>query len=402
MPSLADIPIIPYINDGSEEPDPHAKIRELRATAPLARTTLGMIVALRHRHMELITSDATRQIETEGRALEGLLEGPIFDFTRSGMLFANGDVHQRRRGPVAKTFAFKLMEGMRPKTAELAAEMIRERLGKGPFEFVDEYAAQIPARIIADILGIPRSDLPIFMKWIADTAESLGFVAPDRRAHLEASLTAFNDYVGGLLDDRRANPRDDFLTAYANATARDEQLSELEVRTQILGLILAGSDTTRGSISLTLANLLARPEQWQAFCADPDGLKRAVVDEGLRFEPVVSGIPRVPVRDLEIDGYVVPAGVPIAISLLAALRDPDVYENPDAFDIFRKDHPKWHPMFGGGAHRCLGEALARAEMEESLAMIAKLAPNSRLIGGVPGLKPGAIRQVAPMQVAFEA
>jgi hypothetical protein len=86
--------------------------------------------------------------------------------------------------------------------------------------------------------------------------------------------------------------------------------------------------------------------------------------------------------------------------VVSALRDPEVYKNPDTFDIHRTDHPKWHPIFGAGAHRCLGEALARAELEEALAAIAKLAPNTRLVGSPPKLSHLGLRQVDQMMVAF--
>ena len=111
-------------------------------------------------------------------------------------------------------------------------------------------------------------------------------------------------------------------------------------------------------------------------------------------------MPRIALRDIELDGYLVPAGTPIAVSLLSALRDPDVYSDPDRFDITRTDHPRWHPIFGGGAHRCVGEALARAELEEALAAIARLAPNTTLVGDFPRLAPGAIRQIDQMRVAL--
>jgi cytochrome P450 len=397
---LSEAPMIdldPVTNSG----DPHAYIRGLREQTPLARTPLGIVLALRHRHLELVTSDATRQLETETKMMQGITSGPIWDLTTSGMLFANGEVHARRRAPVSRTFAFKLMDAMRPKAKELAAELIEPRIGAGPIDFVGEIAAQIPARIIADILGIPRGDLPVFMAWIADTAESLGFIDLTRREQIEKSLVAFNAYVDDLLNDRRAAPQDDFLTDYVQATARDGVLSEAEIRTQVLGLILAGSDTTRGSLCMTLAHLLSNPEQWRAFCANPDGLKKGVVNEGLRYDPVISGIPRVALQDMEIDGYHVPAGTPVAVSLLSALRDPEVYAEPERFDITRTDHPRWHPIFGGGAHRCVGEALARAELEETMAVIARQAPNTKLIGPIPRMAPGAIRQVGPMQVAFE-
>ncbi len=395
---LTDAPMV----DLDQPQDAYSYVKQLREQSPIARTPMGIVLALRHRHLELVTSDATRQLETETKVMQGITSGPIWDITTSGMLFANGDTHRRRRTPVAKTFAFKLMDAMRPKAADLAAELVNDRLGKGPFDFVDEFAAQIPARIIADILGTPRSDLPIFMQWIADTAASIGFIELDKREQIEASLVAFNAYVGDLLNDRRRAPRGDFISHYVDETRDAGELNEAEIRTQVLGLILAGSDTTRGSLCMTLATLLKHPDQWRAFCADPDGLKKGVVAEGLRYQPIVSGIPRVAVQDMDIDGYRIPAGTPIAVSLLSALRDPDVYANPETFDITRTDHPRWHPIFGGGAHRCVGEALAKAEMEETLATIARLAPNTTLIGEVPKLQPGAIRQVTAMQVAFAA
>jgi cytochrome P450 len=392
---------LPLIDIDPDTVDPHAYLKGIREQAPLARTPMGIVLALRHRHLELVTSDATRQLETETKVMQGITSGPIWDITISGMLFANGDVHRRRRAPVSRTFAFKLMDAMRPKAATLAAELIEPRLDQGPIDFVNEIAAQIPARIIAEILGIPRSDLPVFMQWIADTAASLGFIDPNKREQIEKSLVAFNAYVEDLLNQRRASPKDDFLTDYVRATAAEGELTEPEIRTQVLGLILAGSDTTRGSLCLTLAHLLRHPDQWRAFCADPDGMKKGVVTEGLRYDPIVSGVPRVALNDMDIDGYRVPAGTPIAVSLLSAMRDPEVYAEPDRFDITRTDHPRWHPIFGGGAHRCVGEALAKAEMEETLATIARLAPNTELIGGFPHPSPGAIRQVGAMQVAFK-
>jgi cytochrome P450 len=398
MRSLAEVPEIQSSTDSSF--DPHAIIKTIRESYPLARTQIGLTLALRHRHLELVTSDATRQIETETKVMQGITSGPIFEFIKASMLFANGDEHRRRRAPVSRTFAFKLMEAMRSKAAALAGELVGERVGKGPIDFVGEIAAQIPARIIAEILGIPRSDLPIFMRWIADTGEALGFIDAGRQEKIEASLIEFNSYVSKLLADRRAAPKGDFLSDYVEATARDTEMSEVEIRTQIIGLILAGSDTTRGSLCMTLAHLLRHDEQWRAFCDDPDGLKRGVVNEGLRFDPVVSGIPRIAAEDLDIEGYRVPRGTPIAVSLLSVLRDPEVYAEPDRFNIFRTDHPKWHPIFGSGAHRCVGEALARAEMEETLTTIARLAPHTKLVGDFPRLTPGAIRQVDRMQVAF--
>ncbi len=398
-----DIPVLDWdlLNPEFSSYDLFRKVRE---ETPLAKVPMGMgsmVLALRASMVDQIVSpEETRQLETEMKMMQGIFDGPIFDFIAQVMLFANGDVHQRPRQPVARTFAFKLMEAMRPKAAAVAAEIINEHLGKGPFDFLKDFAAQIPARIIADILGIPRADLPVFMKWISDTAEAIGFVDVTRRADIEKSLVEFNAYVGKLLEDRRANPRGDFLSDYVAATAASGDMTEGEIRAQVVGLILAGSDTTRNSMCMTLSELLQHPEQWKALCADPDDLKKKASEEGLRFQPVVSGIPRVTTKDMEIEGYLIPAGAVIAVSILSVLRDPAVYAEPETFNIHRTDQQRWHLAFGAGAHRCAGEALARVELEETLAAIARLAPNSRVVGRAPLLQPGAIRTVDQMQVEF--
>lgn len=386
-PSLQGLDVYDYFRDRREE-------------GPLLRMGLG-VLALRARHVDLITSDATRQIETETKVMQGVVDGPIFDFIDQVMLFANGDAHARRRGPIARTFAFKLIEAVRPKAAAVAADLIEELRGSGPVDFLNDIAAQIPARIIADVLGIPRTDLPVFMRWIRDTSEAIGFIDLEHRPRIEASLTEFNAYVDGLLADRRANPVDDFLSDYVAATQASGDMSEGEIRAQIVGLILAGSDTTRNAMCMTLHQLLRHPDQWRAFVGDPDGLKKAVVEEGLRFEPVVSAIPRLALRDIEIDHFIVPAGSILAVSILSVLRDSDVYDRPDAFDILRTDQPRWHLAFGAGAHRCAGEALARIELEETLATIARMAPNMRVLDPSPKLRPGAIRSVDQMTVDFD-
>ncbi|MEO0549427.1 MAG: cytochrome P450 [Pseudomonadota bacterium] len=400
LKSLEDAPCAP--EDLQPGQTVYDVFRELRETAPVARTHIGVTLALRNRHVALLTNGTTRQIELETKIMQGIVDGPIYDFTRLAMLFANDDVHIRRRTPVARTFAFKLMDAMRPRIRALAEEMITARLGKGPIDFVGDIAAQLPARIIAEILGIPDKDIPIFLQWIQDTADALGIVDANQREKIETSLTEFMAYVTDLLEARRSDPQGDFLSDYVRATAEAGNLEEGEIRTQILGLILAGSDTTRGSMCMTLSEMLQRPDQWADFVADTEGLKRAVIEEGLRYQPVISGIPRVTLRDLDVDGYRIPEGAVIVVSIMSALRDPDVFSDPETFNIHRTDQQRWHLVFGAGAHRCVGEALARAEMEEMLAAIARVAPNTKLIGPPPHLVPGAIRQVSPMQVAFEA
>ncbi len=125
------------------------------------------------------------------------------------------------------------------------------------------------------------------------------------------------------------------------------------------------------------------------------------MSEGLRFDPSAASFPLVALVDLDFDGTSLPKGSFIVFSMLSAMRDPTVYDQPDKFNIHRTDHPRWHPVFGGGAHRCLGEALARVELEEMISTIARLAPKTTMVGDPPRITGlAAVRLIDRMKVTF--
>jgi hypothetical protein len=390
------------IETGAAFAEPHRTYAEARRKGDVAVNEIGIYIPLRHRHAEIVFDNAlTRQIEMEPMFLRGISEGPLFEIYRDAMLFANGETHLKRRQPMARTFAFKLMDGMRPRVREIAAEIIETNKGKGPINFLDDFSRAIPSRIIAEIVGAPAEDWPKFTKWVADAARGIAFFTPDELPAINEGVRNLNAYVAKLLDDRRARPREDFLTSYARATAEEGKLTESEVHVQMAGVILAGSDTTRTGTASILSQLLQHPDQWALLCADPEKWKKAAVEEGLRYDPPVGSVGRVALKDLNIDGVAIPEGRVVSISLVSALRDPEVYPDPDRFDIRRTGLPRWNIAFGHGAHRCLGEALARAEMEEAIATIARLAPDTRIVGKPPTITGHvAIRAIDAMTVEF--
>ncbi|HBK90636.1 MAG TPA: cytochrome P450 [Parvularcula sp.] len=390
------------IETGAAFADPHGIYAEARKKGDVAVNEIGIFIPLRHRHAGFVFDNSlTRQIEMEPMFLRGISEGPLFEIYRDAMLFANGETHLKRRQPMARTFAFKLMDGMRPRVAAIAAEIIMGSKGNGPINFLDDFSRAIPSRIIAEIVGAPPGDWPKFTKWVADAARGIAFFTPEELPAINDGVAKLNAYVARLLDVRRTRPREDFMTDYARVTAEEGKLTESEIRVQMAGVILAGSDTTRTGTASILSQLLQHPEQWALVCADPDRWKKAAVEEGLRFDPPVGSVGRVALKDLDIDGVMIPEGRVVSISLVSALRDPDVYPDPDRFDIRRTGLPRWNIAFGHGAHRCLGEALARAEMEEAIATIARLAPKTRIIGKPPTITGHvAIRSIDAMTVEF--
>ena len=207
-------------------------------------------------------------------------------------------------------------------------------------------------------------------------------------------------YVHELLRDRRARPREDFLSSYGAALDVSETLSHIEALVQIVTILLAGSDTTRGALTLQTSLLLEHREQWDAVCRDPALVPGAVL-ECLRYEPAVASFARVTIEDILLDDTLLPRGNVVSLSTMSAMRDSALYADPDSFDIRRNDHPKRHLVFGGGSHRCLGETLARIELEESLTALIDRLPDLQLDGSPATAQgSGGIRSIKDVRVRW--
>lgn len=356
----------------------HDYVEIYRRQGPVAIDRYGFYWIFSHAHMLRVTDPTlTRQVETEKLGVFGIKDGPIWEYYANSLLFSNGAAHERRRRPLARAFAFRVMDGLRPRIRTIAEDLIRPHLGVET-DILNQIAGPLPARIVAEVLGAPEGDFARFSELVYPAMRALSLRPSEDIAKDAESLAALDAYITDLLAARRADPRDDFLSAYV-AQVDDAGLTADEARVQISSVILAGSDTTRMALCSTLAQLWLHPQQWAAFVADPDGLKADVAAEGLRFDPVIGSLPRVALQAFDLDGVTIPKDTVIAPIIPAILRDPEVYSAPDTFDIHRRDHPRYHPVFGAGAHRCLGEALARAELEEALAAFASLAPGSEVI-----------------------
>lgn len=163
-------------------------------------------------------------------------------------------------------------------------------------------------------------------------------------------------------------------------------------------MIIGGTDTTRAAMVILVSLFLQHPEQLQAVRDNP-ALIPAAVSESLRFEPSAASVTRFATGDIILDGRIITAGSVVTLSTLAAMRDPDRYIDPDDF-IVDRPRQKWHQAFGGGPHRCLGEALAKAELEEGLAAIPRAMPNMSVVGDFPNVYGHAgIRRVGQLTIS---
>ena len=396
-------PGLPTLSIADLEADPHGVLRRYRALTPFAAHEAGGYFVLRARDVEALAKDPrARQTETEFPEMRGITEGVIFDNFKYGMLTSNDAVHRRRRSPFTRTFAARMISDLRPRIRRTAEELVESWYGDGEVDLVDHYAALIPARAISDLLGLPRDDIPHFTRLVYEVSRVLSFTfGPEDVPHLEAAARELQDYVEQTLNDRRKAPKDDFLSAFLAAADEAGELSPLEIIVQIVVLIVGGTDTTRVASAMQVALLLQDRAQWEAVCRDP-ALIPGAVSEALRYEPSVASLGRFTLEDIDVDGQTIPAGQFVTLSTLSAMRDERVYAQPDVFNIRRTDMPRVHMVFGGGPHRCIGEALARAELEEGLAVLTERLPQCHLAGDMPSLQGHAgIRRIGPMRVAWQ-
>jgi cytochrome P450 len=393
---------LPVLNVADLDADPHGMFRRYRAAYPFVRHEMGGYLVLRRADVERLGNDPRiAATDTMHPGLYGVTEGALFDFFEQGMLTANGAVHRRRRSPFSRSFAVRTMADLRPHIRRSSEELIESWYADGQVEFVGQFAAQLPARVICDLLGLPPADIPSFTKLVYVVTRFLsGSIVPDEIPESEAACQQLRDYIKKTIEDRRRTPRDDFLSDFLAKADAAGELSPLEIIFQIMQLIVGGTDTTRVAIVVQLALLLQHREQWDAVCRDPSLIPGAVA-EAIRFEPSVASFVRVTTEDIEVGGAVLPARQLVILSAISGARDEEAYERPDVFDIRRTDQQRLPLAFGAGAHRCIGEALARVELEESLAALAARIPHFQLDQAPVIQGHGGIRRVDTMRLSWQ-
>lgn len=376
LPAVEDLPVLTM---AQVDTDPHGVFRHWRKTHPFVAHEAGGYIVLRHADVARLSGDPRlRSTETGFPQSRGVTQGPLFDMFQYGMLTANDGIHIRRRAPLTRTFAVQMIAELRPHIRRSAEDLINAFYADGHAEFVSQFAAHIPAHTLASLLGLPREDLPSFTRLVYEVGR---FFSPsstqDDIAACEAAAERLQDYIEKILHDRRDAPRGDFLSTFLAEADEGTKLSALEIIVQIVQLIIGGTESVRAAIVAQTAVLLLHREQWKAVCGNP-GLIPAAVSEAMRFEPGIAGMVRFTAEDIDIDGLTLPAGQLVTLSTMSAMRDENAYERPDVFDIHRSDLPRLHLAFGGGAHRCIAEAVARVELEECLAALTTRIPHLRL------------------------
>ncbi len=304
--------------------------------------------------------------------------------TRTGpvrtLLDMDGTDHRDHRKLTQSWFNSRFLNTLRERMKLLATEYV-DRLealsARGEFDFIEEIAIPYPLIMITSILGLPDSDAPLVLRL---TQELFGASDPERNANGDFGLATameFFGYLGGVVAQRRADPKDDLMSVVATATIHGEPLSDMETLSYGMLLAAAGHDTTSSSVGVGMMQLARNPGEFAKLKANPDLIESAA-QEMFRWATPVRHFMRTAAEDTEIAGQKIAKGEQVAILYLSANRDERAFDAPDEFRIER--NPNRHLGFGYGAHHCLGRILAEMEVEALFREIALRVGSIELAG----------------------
>lgn len=348
---------------------------QLRADEPLSRVQLPYgeeaWLAVRYDDVKMVLSDPRfSRAAANGRDEPRMMPHQ----SDAGTLNMDPPEHSRLRGFVARAFTTRRIEDFRPRTAEIASELVAAMRQQGsPVDLVTAFAAPLPVRVICEMLGVPFEDQDKFGIWSEAVVASTS-LSPEQ---IGEYLGAMMEYMYALVAQRRAEPADDLISAMVKARDEKGRLTEHELVDLAAGLLAAGHETTVTQIPNFVYVLLANPKARDELVAHPELVPNAV-EELMRYVPLVAGtvFARYATVDIMVGDTLVRAGDPVVASLPSANRDERVFTNPEELDFHRPAYP--HLGFGHGIHFCFGAQLARMELQVAVATLVKAFPDLRL------------------------
>ncbi len=309
-----------------------------------------------------------------------MADAPLGPLTPPSLLVTEPPDHTRYRKLVTRVFSVKAVEQLRTRTQEIADGLLNDLPTDRPVDVVERYCALLPVTVIAEILGVPERDRAKVLRFGAAAAPSLDLgLSWSEFRDVEKSLREFDTWLEQHLRTLRRNPGDDLLSRLVSVQENGQGLSDVELKSTAGLVLAAGFETTVNLLSNGIALLAEHPEQRRVLEEKPDLWPNAV-DEVLRVDPPVLLTGRMSLRDTEVMGVRVPKGSAVVAVLAGANRDPQVFPDPDRFDVARINAQE-HVSFSAGRHYCLGAALARMEGEVGLRSLFERYSDLRLAPG---------------------
>ena len=323
------------------------------------------------------------------------------EFERWELLNLEPPVHTRLRRLVLEAFTPRAVEALRSPVAERARALLAPARERGSFDLVDDYAQAFSLGIICDLIGVARDDRETIKRLSDDTVAMYEPGAADAtRARANAAAGDFRTYLLDVIALRRAGGGDDLLAALLEATVDGERLTDDQLASTAMVLLMAGHEATVNATANGVAALAAHPDQWRLLRTGEATIREAI-EEILRVDPPLQWFERwVLDEDVVLGGVPLAPGSRVALVIGAANRDPRRFTDPDRFDIRRTDAA--HLSFGGGIHFCIGAPLARLELETTLAELLRTEAELDILPGAARRPTFQFRGWAHLPVAIHA
>ncbi|MFJ1938551.1 MULTISPECIES: cytochrome P450 [unclassified Kitasatospora] len=374
----AEVPDYPMTRAAGCPFDPPPTLHTLQEQAPISRVRLwdGSTPWLVTRYEDVRTLLADPRISSESTHPHYPHQSPATkERRRQSRTFITMDdpEHARLRRMVTATFAIKQVEALRPTVQKIVDDLIDAMLaGPKPVDLVQAFALPVPSLVICALLGVPYADHDFFQ---ANSRLLVKRTTTPEQAR--AATQQLTDYLDRLIGDKLAHPTDDLLSALAERV-RGGELSRHEAANMGILLLIAGHETTANMIALGTLALLQHPDQLARLReSDDPKLIASTVEELLRYLTIVhSGRRRVALADIEIGGVTIHAGEGVVLANDIGNRDPAAFPDPDRLDVAR--NPRHHVAFGFGVHQCLGQPLARVELQVVYGTLYRRVPALRL------------------------
>lgn len=307
----------------------------------------------------------------------GITEGPLAEWWQEMLMSLEGEDHRRLRRLANPAFSPRIIEALTPEFTELANQLVDNFCENGSCDFMAEFAEPYSALVITKLLGLD----PSLWSDIADFATKMGYVfsvtIKDDLPVIEEGLEGVLKISQDLIDLRKNDIRDDFISNLVEATVDGERITERELLILISFLVFAGFDTTRNQLGLAMQTFSQRRVQWEMLGADHD-LARNAIEEVMRVNPTITWVSREANETFEYKGLTIDKGTTLQIFNIPVGSDPAKYD-PITMDITTQRAP--HFGFGGGMHHCIGHYVARIDMQEAIKVLVARIPDFQILDG---------------------
>ncbi len=357
--------------------DPPPKYDDLRYDEPFARVNLwdstSPYLLTNHADIKAVLSDQRFSCEPVREGFPHVFEGrKVADLADRSFLRLDNPEHDRLRRMVTKEFTVRRVEGIRPRIEETVDRLVQNfrSLPQGS-DFVEHFSGPLPTEVITFMLGVPYDDHELFHR-----ATRIQFAAKSKPAEVRASIDELFAYLGHLIDVKQSDPQNDIISRLVHEQYLPGHVDRNTLINICRLLLSAGHQTTQNMTALGVLTLIQHPDELAKIRANPDLISNAV-EELLRHGSVLHmGARRVALEDIDVNGHLVRKGEGVICSIPAANRDARLFPEPNDVKVDRD--AAGHVAFGFGIHQCLGQVLARLELQIVYGRLFEQLPNLRL------------------------